>query len=45
MFKAMMLIWLIVLLSTLTVVSFMTRLMEKHRPGNRFSESSENRPK
>lgn len=45
MFKAMLLIWLVVLLLTLTVVSFMTRLIEKQRPGNHFSESSEKRPK
>ena len=45
MFKTMMLIWLVVLLLAVTVVSFMTRLMEKHRPGNHFSKSSENLPK
>ena len=45
MFKAMILIWLVLLLLTLTVVSFMTRLIEKHRAGNHFSKSSENRPK
>lgn len=45
MFKAMILIWLVVLLLAVTLVSFMTRLMEKHRPGNHLSNSSENRPK
>ena len=45
MFKAMMLIWLVVLLLAVTVVSFVTRLMEERRPGNHFSNSLENRSK
>lgn len=45
MLKAMILIWLVLLVLALTVVAFMTRFMEKHRPGNHFFKSSENHPK
>ena len=45
MLKTMILIWLVLLVLTLNVVAFMTRFIEKHRPGNHFLKSSENRPK
>jgi hypothetical protein len=44
MFKAMMLVWLVLLVLALKGIAFMTRFMEKHRPGNHFLKSSENRP-
>jgi hypothetical protein len=45
MLKAMFLIWLVLLLLALSLMAFVTRFMEKHRPGNHFLRSSENRPK
>lgn len=45
MLKAMILIWLVLLVLALNVVAFMTRFMEKHRPVNHFLKSSENRSK
>jgi hypothetical protein len=45
MLKAVVLIWLVLIVLALNVVALMTRFMEKHRPSNHFSKSSENRPK
>jgi hypothetical protein len=45
MLKAMILIWLVLLVLALTVVAFMTRFMEKHRPDDHFFKSSGNHPK
>lgn len=45
MLRAMILIWMVLLVFALTVVAFMTRFMEKHRPSNHFFKSSGNHPK
>jgi hypothetical protein len=45
MLRAMILIWLVLLVLAMTVITLMTRFMEKHKPGNHFFKSSENHPK
>lgn len=45
MLRAMILVWIVLLLVALNLMAFVTRIMEKRRPHNPFVESSKNHTK
>lgn len=44
MFRTMIVAWLVILVVALTVVTVVTRIIEKYRPSNRVRALSERRP-